>query len=75
MPVREIRELEANPDFVPSRWRALKTEIAATRTTNLAGIAAKLRVALTALELEACRLDVEIIRSSIADLEYLSGID
>lgn len=72
---QEICDLEARPDFVHGGWRTLKSQLAATRATDLAGVAAKLRVVLASVDCDACRLDVDILRSAIADLEYQSGID
>jgi hypothetical protein len=70
----EIYKFEACPDFVQNRWKSLKKQMAVTRATDVAGVAAKLRVIEVGIEIEACNLDLDILRSAIADLANLSGI-
>jgi len=64
---------EDRQPFDLPEWSRLRRRIAATPAAGLADIAAKIRVVLSALEVDGDPPDVKILRSALADLERLSG--
>ena len=67
-----IREIEAQAPFDQDHWKSLKIQLAATRAADLAEIAAKLRVVDHEIQIETDQLDLNILRSAIADLLNVS---
>ena len=67
-----IHEIEAREAFDPVNWKSLKGQLASTKAIDLAGVAAKLRVVLDGIQMDADQLDLDILRSVITDLRLLS---
>ncbi len=67
-----IREIEAQDPLDGVYWKSLKTQLAVTSTTDIAGVAAKLRVVHDGIQTDADRFDLNILRSAITDLQLLS---
>ncbi len=67
-----IHETEAREAFDRVHWKSLKAQLAATTAINLAGVAAKLRVVHDGVQMDADQLDLDILRSAITDLRFLS---
>lgn len=58
--------------FDKDRWRSLKKQLAATPATDLAGVATKLRIAHHEIQIDADRLDSNILKSAITELKLVS---
>ncbi len=58
--------------FDKDRWRSLKKQLAATPATDLARVAAKLRVVHHEIQIDADQLDSKILRSAITELKRVS---
>ncbi len=58
--------------FDKDRWRSLKKQLAATPATDLAGVATKLRIAHHEMQIDADRLDSNILKSAITELKLVS---
>ena len=67
----QIRKCEAN-DFDIVHWKSLKTQLAATSANDLAGVAAKLCVVQDEIQFDTDQLDLDILKSAITDLKFLS---
>ncbi len=67
-----IREIEAQTPFDRDQWKSLKMQLAAIPATDLAGVAAKLRVVDHEIQIDADQLDLNILRSAITDLLLVS---
>ncbi len=67
-----IRKCEAKDEFDRVHWKSLKMQISATPATDLAGVAAKLRVVDQEIQIDADQLDLNILRSAITDLQLFS---
>jgi len=68
----QIQKTEARDAFDRVHWKSLKAQLAATTAINLAGVAAKLRVVHDGVQMDADQLDLDILRSAITDLRFLS---
>ena len=66
-----IREIEAQDPLDGVYWKSLKSRLAVTAATDIAGVAAKLRVVSDGIQIDANQLDLSILRSAIMDLERL----
>ena len=67
-----IREIEAQDPLDRVYWKSLKTQLADTSTTDISGVAAKLRVVHDGIQFDVDRLDLSILTSAITDLQLLS---
>jgi hypothetical protein len=70
--VSSILEIEMQVPFDKDRWKSLKEQLAATPAADLAEIAAKLSVVHHEIEFDADRLDSNILRSAITELQRVS---
>ena len=68
----QIRKCEANNEFDIVLWKSLKTQLAATSANDLAGVAAKLCVVQDEIKFDTDQLDLDILKSAISDLKFLS---
>ncbi len=68
----QIRKCEANDKFDIVHWKSLKTQLAATSANDLAGVAAKLCVVQDEIQFDTDQLDLDILKSAITDLKFLS---
>ncbi len=69
-----IRKIGAQAPLDEAYWKSLKTQLAVTSATDIAGVAAKLRVVHDGIQIDADQLDLSILRSAIMDLERLLEI-
>ena len=70
--VSRILESAVQIPFDKVRWKSLKKQLAATPATDLAGVAAKLRVVQHEIQIDADQLDSKILRSAITELKRVS---
>ncbi len=68
----QIRKCEANDEFDIVRWKSLMTQLAATSANDLAGVVAKLCVVQDEIQFDTDQLDLDILKSAITDLKFLS---
>ena len=67
-----ILESAVQIPFDKVRWKSLKKQLAATPATDLAGVAAKLRIVQHEIQIDADQLDSKILRSAITELQLVS---
>ncbi len=68
----QIRKCEANDEFDIVHWKSLKTQLAATSANDLAGVSAKLCVVQDEIQFDTDQLDIDILKSAITYLKFLS---
>ncbi len=68
----QIYECEANDEFDIGHWKSLKTQLATTSANDLAGVAAKLCVVQDEIQFDTDQLDIDILKSAITNLKFLS---
>ncbi len=66
-----IREAEMRKAFDRVHWKSLKAQLASTTAIDLAGVRVKLDVVHDGVEMDAAKIDLDILKWAITDLRLL----